>query len=103
MFDIIELSEEQKTLFSVTETINDKMSRLFIMHPDTPDHIYQVWVDAFRATAHDPEFLQAMALLNREVGYAGPDEIVQVLQEGLKALEDPVLREGFIVLAGGVD
>ena len=103
VFDIIDLTEEQKTLFSVTETINDKMSRLFIMHPDTPDHIYQVWVDAFRATAHDPAFLEAMALLNREVGYAGPDEIVQVLQDGLKALEDPVLREGFITLAGGVD
>ena len=103
VFDIIELTEEQKTLFSVTETINDKMSRLFIMHPDTPAHIYQIWVDAFRATAQDPEFLDAMALLNREVGYAGPDEIVQVLQEGLRALEDPVLREGFITLAGGVD
>ena len=103
IFDIIDLTDEQKTLFSVTETINDKMSRLFIMHPDTPDHIYQVWVDAFRATAHDPDFLEAMSLLNREVGYAGPDEIVQVLQEGLVALEDPVLREGFIVLAGGVD
>ncbi len=103
IFDIIELTDEQKTLFSVTETINDKMSRLFIMHPDTPDHIYQIWVDAFRATAEDPEFLEAMALLNREVGYAGPDEIVQVLQEGLRALEDPVLREGFITLAGGVD
>ena len=104
LFDIIDLTEEQKTLFSVTETINDKMSRLFIMHPDTPEHIYQVWVDAFRATVHDPNFLEQVALLNRtDVGYAGPDEIVAVLQEGRRALEDPVLREGFIILAGGVD
>ncbi len=103
LFDIIELSEEQKSLFSVTETINDKMSRLFIMHPDTPEHIYQVWVDAFRATAHDPAFIETMALLNREVGYAGPDEIVQTLAEGAEALKDPVLREGFIELAGGVE
>lgn len=103
LFDIIELTEEQKTLFSVTETINDKMSRLFVMHPDTPEHIYQVWVDAFRATAEDPDFIEAMTLLSREVGYAGPDEIVRVLQEGQRALEDPVLREGFLVLAGGVD
>ena len=104
IFDIIDLTEEQKTLFNVTETINDKMSRLFVLHPDTPEHIYQVWVDAFRATVHDPEFLEAIALLNRtDVGYGGPEEITRVLQEGVTLLQDPVLREGFLTLAGGVD
>ena len=103
IFDIIELTDEQKTLFSMTETINSSMGQLFITHPDTPDHIYQLWVDAFRATAHDPAFIEAASLLNRDVGYFGPEDIVRVLQEGTKALEDPVLREGFIILAGGVD
>ena len=103
LFDIIDLTDEQKTLFSITLTINQDMSRLFIMHPDTPEHIYQLWVDAFRATAHDPAFIEAAGLLNRVVGYSGPDEIVQVLGEGTEALQDPVLREGFITLAGGVD
>ena len=103
LFDLIDLTEEQKTLYSVTETINEGMSQLFVMHPDTPEHIHQVWVDAFRATAHDPAFIEAAALLNRPVGYFGPDDIAQVLQDGLRALEDPVLREGFIVLAGGID
>lgn len=100
LFDIISLSDAQKSLFSVTETINDKMSRLFIMHPDTPDEIYQIWKDAFETTASDPAFLAAAALEGREVGYAGPDELVQVLADGAAALEDPVLRDGFIVLAG---
>ena len=103
IFDIIELTDEQKTLFSMTETINSSMGQLFITHPDTPDHIYQLWVDAFRATAHDPAFIEAASLLNRDVGYFGPEDIVRVLQEGTRALEDPVLREGFIILAGGVD
>jgi tripartite-type tricarboxylate transporter receptor subunit TctC len=103
LFDIIDLTEEQKTLFSVTETINEGMSRLFIIHPDTPEHIYQLWVDAFRATAHDPEFIEAAKLLGREVGYYGPEDIARVIAEGTEALKDPVLREGFILLAGGVD
>ena len=103
LFDIIDLTEEQKTLFSVTETINEGMSRLFIMHPDTPDHLYQIWVEAFRATAHDPDFIEAAKLLGREVGYYGPEDIVQVIADGKEALKDPVLREGFITLAGGVD
>ena len=103
LFDIVDLTEEQKTLYSVTETINEGMSQLFIMHPDTPEHIYQIWVDAFRATAHDPAFIEAASLLNRDVGYFGPDDIGQVLRDGVEALKDPVLREGFIVLAGGVD
>ncbi len=100
VYDIIEVSDKQKALLDVTETINDKMGQLFIMHPDTPEHIYQIWLDAFRNTAADPEFRQAAALLGREVGYAGPDEISQVLADGLVALEDPELREGFVILAG---
>ncbi len=76
------------------------MSRLFIMHPDTPEHIYQVWVEALRATATDPEFIEAASLEGREVGYAGPEEIVQILADGAAALQDETLREGFIVLAG---
>ena len=100
LFDVIQLSDAQKALFSVTETINDKMTRLFIMHPDTPDDLYKIWVDAFKATAADPEFLAAAKLLGREVGYAGPEEIVKILAEGSEALKDPVLREGFINLAG---
>ena len=103
LFDIISLTDEQKTLYSVTETINEGMSQLFVMHPDTPEHIYQIWVDAFRATAHDPAFIEAAALLNRDVGYFGPGDIAQVLRDGVEALKDPVLREGFIVLAGGID
>ena len=100
LFDIIDLSDTQKALFGVTETINDKMTRLFIMHPDTPEHIYQVWVEALRATATDPEFIEAASLEGREVGYAGPEEIVQILADGAAALQDETLREGFIVLAG---
>ncbi len=100
LFDVIELSDAQKALFNVTETINDKMNRLFIMHPDTPEDLYRIWVDAFKATAADPEFLAAAKLLGREVGYAGPDEMKTILAQGTEALKDPVLREGFISLAG---
>ena len=103
LFDIIDLTDDQKTLFSVTETINEGMSRLFILHPDTPDHLYQFWVDAFRLTSHDPAFIEGARIANREVGYAGPEEIARVITEGTEALRDPVLREGFIELAGGVD
>ena len=103
VFDILDLTDEQKTLFSVTETINEGMSRLFIMHPDTPEHIYQFWVDAFRQNAHDADFLELARIANREVGYLGPEEIAQVIADGTEALKDPVLREGFIELAGGVD
>ncbi|MCY4583189.1 MAG: hypothetical protein OXE50_10405 [Chloroflexi bacterium] len=103
LFDILDLTDEQKTLFSVTETINEGMSRVFIMHPDTPDHIYQFWVDAFRQNAHDDDFLELARIANREVGYLGPEDIVGVIADGTEALKDPVLREGFIELAGGVD
>ena len=70
------------------------------MHPDTPEDLYRIWVDAFKATAADPEFLAAAKLLGREVGYAGPDEMKTILAQGTEALKDPVLREGFISLAG---
>ncbi len=103
IFDIIDLTDAQKTLFSVTETINEGMSRVFIMHPDTPEHIYQFWVDAFRQNAHDADFLELARIANREVGYLGPEDIVGVIADGTEALKDPVLREGFIDLAGGVD
>ena len=89
LFDIIDLTDEQKTLYSTTETINEGMSQLFVMHPDTPEHIYQLWVDAFRATAHDPAFIEAASLLNRDVGYFGPEDIGRVLRDGVEALKDP--------------
>ena len=100
LFDIISLTDDQKALFDLTESINDRMNRLFVMHPDTPEHIYQIWVEAFRKTAADPEFIEAASLLGREVGYAGPDALLAALENGKRALQDPVLREGFIILAG---
>ncbi len=100
LFDIISLTDDQKALFALTESINDRMNRLFVMHPDTPEHIYQIWVEAFRKTAADPDFIASAALLGREVGYAGPDVLLDALENGKRALEDPALREGFIILAG---
>ena len=100
LFDVISLTEDQKALFALTESINDRMNRLFVMHPDTPEHIYQIWVEAFRRTAADPEFIAAASLLGREVGYAGPEDMLVALENGKRALQDDTLREGFIILAG---
>ena len=100
LFDVIRLTENQKDLFALTESINDRMNRLFVMHPDTPEHIYQIWVEAFRRTVADPAFIKAALLLGREVGYAGPEDMLVALENGKRTLQDPALREEFIILAG---
>ncbi len=99
-FNDYALTDNQWALFTLNESINARMNRLFVMHPDTPEHIYQIWVEAFRKTVADPEFVEDAAIRGYEVGYAGPDDLLATLENGKLLLQDPVLREGFITMAG---
>jgi hypothetical protein len=105
LFDVlatlgIEVTEGQKAVFSLTETVNDKLSRTFILPEGVPQDIVDVWVQSFADTIGDPGFVAAAALLGRPVLYGGPESIIEALAQGSVALEDPALAELFAALAG---
>ena len=100
VFDVIETTEGERSVYSLTETVNDVLSRTYALPPDTPEDIVAVWRESFAATVADPAFHEAALLLGRPVTYAGPDEIGASLAAGREALTDPVLRALFVSLAG---
>lgn len=96
----INVTEGQKAVFNLTETVNNSLSRTFILSKDTPDDIVEVWRSSFKATVEDPAFVAAAALLERPVAYGSPDAIVTALNNGLAALSDPALASMFGQMAG---
>jgi len=96
----IEVTDGQKAVFALTETVNDKLSRTFILPEGVPQDLVDVWVESFAATIGDPEFVAAAALLGRPVQYGGPESIIEALAAGSVALEDPALQGLFATLAG---
>lgn len=103
IFDIVETTEGQRAVFNLTETVNDVLSRVFTMAPGVPDDIVAQWRQTFRDTVLDPEFVAAAELLGRPVQYGSPESMIENLDAGRKALEDPELRELFALLAGAAD
>lgn len=96
----INVTDGQKAVFELTETVNNSLSRTFILSKDTPDDIVEVWRSSFKATIEDPAFVAAAALLERPVAYGSPEAIVTALDNGLKALSDPALAAMFGQMAG---
>ena len=99
-FNDYALTDNQWALFTLNESINARMNRLFVMHPDTPEHIYQIWVEAFRKTVADPEFVEDAAIRGYEVGYAGPDDLLATVGEREAPAPRPCPARGFITMAG---
>ena len=101
VFDLVpHATEGQREVFNLTYSINSQFSRAYVMPAATPQEIVDVWGEAFAATCADPRFIQAAALLGREVGYGSPDVMRSALASGKAALQDPELRDFFGELAG---
>ena len=100
LFDLIEVTQGQKDVFSLIETVNDQLSRTFALPPGVPEDIQTVWRASFKATIEDPEFVQAAELLGRPVLYGSPEQMDASLEAGRVALQDSELRELFANMAG---
>ncbi len=100
VFDILNPTDGEKAVFRLTETVNDSLSRTFILPEGVPQDIVDVWVKGFADTINDPDFQAAAALLGRSVQYGGPESIIEALALGKEALKDPALAKLFGELAG---
>jgi len=96
----ITVTEGQKAVFNLTETVNDNLSRTFVLPAGVPQDIVDVWVKGFADTIGDPDFVAAANLLGRPVKYGGPEDIIKALELGRTALVDPSLAKLFATLAG---
>ena len=103
IFDIFPTTEGQRAVFTLTETVNDVLSRVFTMPPGVPDDIVAFWRATFKDTVEDPAFVEAAELLGRPVQYGSPESMVQNLEAGRVALEDAELRELFATIAGAAE
>ena len=100
VFDIIDTTQGQRDIFRLTETVNDVLSRVFALPPDTPEDVVAFWRVAFKSIVDDPDFVAAAELLGRPVQYGSPESMIEALDAGRIALEDPDLRELFATIAG---
>ncbi len=100
IFDILNPTEGEKAVFNLTEIVNDKLSRTFILPEGVPQDLVDVWVKGFADTIGDPDFVAAASLLGRPVLYGGPESIIEALNQGKAALADPALAALFAELAG---
>lgn len=103
VFDLIETTQGQRDIFRLTETVNDVLSRVFALPPDTPDDIVEFWKVQFKAIVADPEFVEAAERLGRPVQYASPESMIAALDAGRQALEVPELRTLFATIAGAAE
>ncbi len=103
IFDIVETTQGQRDVFTLTETVNDVLSRVFTMPPGVPDDVVAQWRTTFKNTVEDPAFVAAAELLGRPVLYGSPESMVANLEAGRQALEDAELRALFEELAGGAE
>ncbi len=100
LFDLMDPTEGERAVFSLTETVNDVLARTFALPPNVPQDITDVWVKAFKDTIADPEFNKSAQMLGRPVKFAGGEQIRKSLDAGRVALEKPELRELFSTMAG---
>ena len=101
IFDLVDPMEGERAVFDVTQNVNNFMERMYILHPDTPDEVYQTWVEVFRATVEDPAFVEGAAVQGLVAGYAAPDDLVVQFTQGRDAIaDDPSLQDLFTQLAG---
>lgn len=88
LFDVIEVTEEEREVFELTLAINE-LSRAFALAPDTPDVLYQAWIDTFEATVNDPDLISDAESAGYEVGLGSAEDI-----EGFLSGVDDLSPEG---------
>jgi hypothetical protein len=93
LFDVIDVTDEERAVFELAVAIN-ALTRGFALAPDTPDSLYEVWIDAFEATVTDPEFIADAEAAGYEVGLGTAEDIAGFLSgvddlspEGLELFE----------------
>ena len=99
--EIERLNVKEKIAFTLNQSV-DEMSRvLFLRRPSTQSHIHRVWVEAFRAALHDPEFsnnLESTGFAKPE--YVDPADLQRLFAEAKIALQNPEALEAFQVFGG---
>lgn len=76
----VDYQDWQKTAFDATVKFNDFL-RMYVVHPDTPPELIQVWQEAYKNVINNPEFVEAANIAGYDVGFGPPDEFGKVLQD----------------------
>jgi tripartite-type tricarboxylate transporter receptor subunit TctC len=99
IFDVLDLTDAQKQIFSLSENLDNVFSRTFVMHSETPAHLVQIWRDSFKELSEDPEFIEAVNVAGYEAGYTDAQKMLDAIDAGA-ILTDPALRDLFVAVVG---
>jgi tripartite-type tricarboxylate transporter receptor subunit TctC len=97
------MTEDQKNVFRLSESVDDTFSRMFILHPDTPPEIVAAWQEAFVDMVADPQFIKLAGIAGYEIGLTRPEAMAAAVETDLTLLPDEAPKELFIQLAGPGD
>jgi len=95
IFDLpgMKYTKVQKDTFTAVATL-DKFLRMYVLHPDTPADIHEVWKKGFAATINDKEFINAAKVGGYTTGLGAPKDFVALFPtirglppEGIKLLQ----------------
>lgn len=76
----VEFQDWQKTAFNATVEYNDFL-RMYVVHPDTPPGLIEIWRDSYQAVIEDPGFIEAAGIAGYDVGFGSPDDFGQVIED----------------------
>ncbi len=75
----LKITEEQRSVFNTAVKIHQFL-RAFMLPPGTPEPIVKIWRDAYKATAEDPDFVEAAKVAGYDTGYGSPEEYEEQLK-----------------------
>lgn len=76
----VDFQDWQKTAFNATVQYNDFL-RMYVVHPDTPPGLVDIWRDSYQAVIEDPGFIEAAGIAGYDVGFGSPEDFGQVIQD----------------------
>jgi tripartite-type tricarboxylate transporter receptor subunit TctC len=81
LFDLpgVKFPNESKAVMQLGQDMH-KFTRALVMSPETPDDLYQTWVEVFGKVMKDPEFVAAATKAGLEVGHGTAEDF----QESVK-------------------
>lgn len=96
-------SDEQRAAFEINNTFDAAFQSLFYMPPGTPDHIYEIWSEAFSRLSRDPRFVDGIESRGYSIGERmTPEQVQQLFTATERALQDSTTSAAFDVLSGFV-
>ena len=88
VYDVVESTEGQRLILETVLSLNSQFGRTWILPPETPTEIVDVWREVLRQTAHDDGYHEAANIAGYEPFYCSPEELTAVFANGKRALEE---------------